>query len=202
MLKNLTIILVFVFIIILFFYFKKDAPITNLDSPNQTIVAFGDSFVSGVGSTQGNDLVSLISKEIGEPIINLGVSGNTSAMGLERISEVIDQNPRLVFVLFGGNDFLRKVPIETTFQNIDDIVVQLQNAGSAVVLLGIKGGVLNDSYAERFKEIAKNRNVIYVPNVLQGLVGDSTLMSDAIHPNNTGYKLISEKIMKEVRKYF
>lgn len=198
MLKNLTIILVFVFIIILFFYFKKDESITNLDSPNQTIVFFGDSLVSGVGSTPGNDLASLISKEIGEPIINLGVSGNTSAMGLERISEVIDQNPRLVFVLFGGNDFLGKVPIETTFQNIDEMVVLLQNAGSAVVLLGIKGGILNDSYAERFKEIAKNRNTIYVPNVLQGLVGDSTLMSDAIHPNDTGYKLISEKIMKEV----
>lgn len=199
--KTKIILIIIALATISFFIFKKDPQITNLNSSGETIIAFGDSLVVGKGSTDGNDFVTLVSKGIGQPIINMGVSGDTSAMGLERIDEVIAQKPKLVFVLFGGNDFLRKVPIETTFQNIDQIVVKLQDAGSAVVLLGIKGGVLKDTYAKNFEQIAKNRNVIYVPNILKGMIGDMNVMSDAIHPNDAGYKMISEKILKVLKKY-
>ena len=185
-----------------YFFFIYKTPITNKNSTGQTIVAFGDSLVYGTGSTQGNDFVSLVSNELGEPIINLGVPGNTSASGLARIEEVIALKPKIVIVLFGGNDFLQKIPIDTTFQNIDEIVTRIHNTGSAVILLGVRGGLLTDPYADRFEEIAKNRNTAYVPNILSGLIGNTSRMSDAIHPNDTGYKIIADKVLTVFTKEF
>jgi lysophospholipase L1-like esterase len=178
----------------LFYFFKKSPTITNYPSGGKTVVAFGDSLVEGVGATAGNDFPSLLSKMIGQPIVNMGVSGNTSADGLARVEEVNAQDPKVVLVLFGGNDFLRKVPIAETFKNIDEIVARLEAGGAVVVLLGVKGGILTDQYADHFEAIAKARGALYVPNVLAGLLGHNDLMSDGIHPNDAGYKKIADKI--------
>ena len=89
----------------LFFIFKKPPTITNYPSQGKTIVAFGDSLVEGIGATMGNDFSSLLSKLIGEPIINMGVAGNTSNDGLLRVESVNAQDPKVVMVLFGGNDY-------------------------------------------------------------------------------------------------
>lgn len=179
----------------LFFVFKKSPTITNYPSSGTTIIAFGDSLVEGVGATPGNDFPSLLSKAIGKPIINMGMGGNTSAQGLALVPSVTMKNPKVVIVLFGGNDFLRHVPIEETFKNIDAIVATLQRSGAVVVLLGVRGGILSDKYDEYFEEIAKNRGTLYVPNVLSGLLGRTEFMSDGIHPNSTGYARIAEKIL-------
>ncbi len=185
---------------ILFFVFKKDRPITNYPPQGKTIVAFGDSLVEGVGATAGNDFISLLSYEIGEPIINMGVSGNTSADGLARVDKVNAQDPKIVLLLLGGNDFLRKIPIEETFKNIDDIVIKLQSEGAVVILLGIRGGILSDKFDERFEEIADSRDTLYVPNVLDGLLTRPELMEDSIHPNDAGYKKIADKILPVLKQ--
>lgn len=183
-----------------FFIFKKSPTITNYPSQGKTIVAFGDSLVEGTGATPGHDFPSLLSQLINQPIINMGVSGNTSAQGLVRADAVNALDPKVVLVLFGGNDFLRKVPIAETFKNIDDIVVKIQDGGAVVLLLGIQGGILSDQYDEYFQEIAKKRGTLYVPNVLGGLIGHNEFMSDAIHPNDAGYKKIADKILPILKK--
>jgi len=201
--KTTILISIFSFLILTFFiysFFSKKAPIVVPDFAGASIVAFGDSLIAGNGASKDNDLVSLLSQSLHEPIINLGVPGDTSALGLARIDTVLAQKPKLVFVLFGGNDFLKKVPIDTTFQNLEQIILQLQNANATVVLLGIQGGVLNDPFEKRFKQLAKKYNVVYVPNVLKNIIGHKNLMSDSIHPNDQGYKLMAEKILKVVNE--
>ncbi len=202
--KKITIIILATLFIIgaVFFLFQKSPVITNYPSQGKTIVAFGDSLVEGVGATTANDFVSLLSKLISKPIINMGVAGNTSADGLTRVESVNAQDPKVVLVLFGGNDYLRKIPIEETFKNIDDIVMKLQSGGAVVVLLGIQGGILSDKYNEHFEEIAEKRGALYVPNVLDGVIGHGELMDDAIHPNDLGYKKIADKIFPILKKAF
>ena len=187
---------------ILFFVFKKDAPITNYPPQGKTVVAFGDSLVEGVGANPGNDFVSILSRAIGQPIVNMGVSGDTSVRGLDRIDKVIAQDPRVVLLLFGGNDALHKVPIATTFKTIDEMVVKIQSSGAVVVLLGIRGSILSDPYQEHFEKIAKARGTLYVPDVLDNLIGNRKYMSDAIHPNDVGYKKIAEKVLPILQKAF
>lgn len=192
--------IIVVVVIIIFFVFIKSPKITNYPSEGSSIIMFGDSLVFGTGSTSENDLPSLLSKEIGSTVINMGVPGETSSHGLLRVKEVIEQNPKVVLVLFGGNDFLQKVPLSTTFKNIDDIVVEIQKSGAVVILLGIQGGLLSDPYKDEFKKIANSRGTLYVPNVLRGLIGDKEFMSDTVHPNDEGYKKMVERILPVLKK--
>jgi len=185
---------------ILFFVLNKPRTITNYPSKGETIIAFGDSLVEGIGSTNGHSFPEILEKLMGEPIINMGISGDTSKDGLARIKKVQEKNPKVVMVLFGGNDFLRRVPSVETFKNIDDIVIALQDAGAVVVLLGVRGGILTDQYEEHFEKIAKTRGALYVEDVLDGIITHKKYMSDAIHPNDVGYKKIAEKIYPSLKK--
>ncbi|MHB1316791.1 MAG: GDSL-type esterase/lipase family protein [Minisyncoccota bacterium] len=164
------------------------------------MVAFGDSLIEGVGATSGNDFVSQLSRKIGEPIINLGISGNTTEQGLARVNDIQKYKPKIVLVLLGGNDYLRKVNKAETFKNLEDIITKIQSTGAVAVLLGIQGGILGDPYEKEFEILAKRKGAVYVPNVLEGLFGNSKYMSDAIHPNDIGYEKISEKIYPYLKK--
>ncbi len=186
-------LLCFVIIVLIVVIFPK-RKITNYPSSGNEIVAFGDSLVKGVGSSSGGDFVSLLSKKIGRPIINLGHSGDTSYDGLKRLSEIDQYNPQVVLVLFGGNDYLKKIPVNETEINLIKIIRDVQLRGSIVVLLGVRGGILNDPFDEMYERVSKNMKTAYVQNVLKGLIFNSNYMSDAVHPNNAGYALIAEKI--------
>jgi acyl-CoA thioesterase I len=168
----------------------------------KTIVAFGDSLVQGVGATEGNDLFSQVSKKIGKPIINEGVSGETSAQGLARIQTILNLKPDLVFVVFGGNDVLKRVPKETTFQNLNTIVRQLKNSGAVVVIVGMQSGVLGNPYGDDFEKLAEEHGILYVPNIHDGLIGKPEFMADGIHPNDAGYAKAAEKIYNVIDVLF
>ena len=77
---------------------------------------FGDSLVEGVGATAGNTLPDQLGKSIGISILNYGVSGDTTRDGLARLSPALKENPKVAIILLGGNDFLKKIPREETFQ--------------------------------------------------------------------------------------
>lgn len=182
------------------FIFFKPSEITNYPSTGTSIVMFGDSLVEGVGATEGNTLPELLSKKIGKDVINMGVRGQTSSQGLARINSVIDMDPKVVIVLFGGNDYLHQVPLEVTFKNIDDIVAILQEFGAVVVLVGVQGGIIEDPYKSEFKKIADKRGALYVPSILSGVIGDGTKMSDQVHPNDIGYEILAKKIFPILKK--
>lgn len=198
--NNITIAILFLIIALLVAIFFKPSKITNYPSVGSSIVMLGDSLTYGVGASEGKDLPALLSKKIGMHVVNMGVPRETTGEGLKRVEKVIDTNPRVVLVLLGGNDYLQHVPQEETFRNIDEIVTTLQEFGAVVVLLGIQGGILSDSYASEFKKIAKNRGTLYVPNVLDGIIGHNELMSDQVHPNDDGYEIIAKKIYPVLKK--
>ncbi len=183
------------------FFFGADTTITNHPPKNNIIVAFGDSLVFGTGATAGNDFVSLLAKDIGRPILNLGVPGDTTADGMRRLPQVLAEDPGMVILLLGGNDYLKKIPQEETFANLTHIIETLHAKGAVVVLLGVQGGILKDTYRDRFAALAEDTGAIYVPDVLRGLVGNMTYMSDAIHPNDAGYARIAERIAEVLREY-
>lgn len=166
-----------------------------------SIVAVGDSLVEGYGSTERQDFVSLVSGKLGVPIQNYGVSGNTSADVLARIESVVEEKPDITILLVGGNDALHKVPKEQTFANITTIINRLQTNGSMVVLIGVQGGLIGSTYQKEFDRVAEETESLYVPDILDGLIGNPKYMSDAIHPNNAGYTLIAEKIYQAVTPY-
>lgn len=158
------------------------------------VVAFGDSLTYGVGSENGG-FVTLLSEEFDLPIINLGVSGDTTRDALNRIDTVIENNPDVVIVLLGGNDFLQNVPADETFANLATIIDKLKLSGSKVVLLGLDSGTTGGKDSERFEALVREHSVVYVPNVLNGIWGNKAMLSkDNLHPNQEGYKLIAQRV--------
>lgn len=160
----------------------------------ENVIAFGDSLIFGYGSTDGGDLVSELSRRIQRPIINAGKNGDTTISALARLEEdVLEKEPKIVIVLLGGNDAIRKISKETIFSNLTLIIDNIQNKGAAIVLVGIRSGLF-DNYDDDFKKLAKEKGVVYVPRIMKGILGNRELMFDSIHPNNEGYSKMADKI--------
>lgn len=169
-------------------------------SGGSSVIAFGDSLVAGRGATSGHDFVSVLSTRLGVSIINAGRSGDTTRSALARLdSDVLSRDPRVAIVLLGGNDFLRRVPTEETFDNLAAIVEKLRRRGAAVVLAGVSVGIMSDPYAARYDALARQNSAGLVPDILGGIIGRSNLMSDAIHPNEQGYQIIADRLEPVLR---
>lgn len=182
---------------IFFVYIKffKVESIKNYPSTGTDIVAFGDSLIFGQGASSADrNFVSLLSDRIGKRIVNLGVPGNTTQNALDRINELDRYNPKVVILLLGGNDYLQKVPIGKTFQNLGVIIQKIQNKGSVVLLLGVRGGILNDKFDTEFEKISSKYHTAYVSDVLSGFITNMQYMSDAVHPNDVGYQKIADRV--------
>ena len=174
--------------------------VQNLSSTGKNIISFGDSLTEGVGAGAGKNYPILLSEGLGRPVINVGRRGDTTAAGLSRLErDVLGRNPRLVLVLFGGNDFLRRVPLERTIHNLEMMVKRIQEQGAMVVLLGLKLGVFRDEYGPMYEDVAEKNGALLVPDVLDGILSDPRLKSDSIHPNGAGYALMTERILKKVK---
>jgi acyl-CoA thioesterase-1 len=174
--------------------------VANLDSAGSAIVCFGDSLTRGYGVEAGRDYPSQLSRLLGEPIINAGRDGDTTGSALERLDEdVLVHAPRLVIVELSGNDFLKRVPKEETFANLDQIVARCVAAGAMVVLVHAKFGLWSDPYIQGFEEIAEKHGALLVENVLNGILTNPKRMYDRIHPNEEGYRLMAERVAEVVR---
>lgn len=179
-----------------FWFFAGSAPKATREGP---IVAFGDSLVYGTGSS-GGGFVKLLEARIGEPIENMGVPGETTADGLARIEIVIERKPSVVILLLGGNDYLRRVPQNETFENLGSIIQRLQANGAAVLLIGVRGGLLRDNFAGRYEDLADEYDTAYVHDVLDETLGKSEYMADQVHPNDAGYRIIADRIEPVLRE--
>ena len=185
------IIIIFILIAgISFFIFRKNEQ--QLPVPTGTnIIAFGDSLVYGYGATEGKDFVSLLSERIGIPIINAGIPGDKTSDALARIrTDVLEKDPKVVIVVIGGNDFLRRVPKAETLSNVRNIVGQIKATGARVILVGTSRLVYNSEY----QDVAKELGVIFVPHVMDKILSNRALMSDTIHPNDAGYEVFADTI--------
>jgi lysophospholipase L1-like esterase len=174
----------------------REVPKATRDGP---IVAFGDSLVYGTGSS-GGGFVKLLEQAIGRPIENLGVPGDTTADGLERIDEVLELDAGVVILLLGGNDFLRQVPQDTTFANLSTIIERLQADGAAVLLAGVRGGLVRDQFAARYEELADRHGTAYVHDVLDDTFGVDGYMADQVHPNDAGYRVIADRVLPVLKE--
>lgn len=175
--------------------------ITNITPPqgakfDTQVVAFGDSLTAGFGASRAErNYVGLLRQQTGWEIINAGVGGDRSAQGLARLQkDVLSRHPRVVIVLLGGNDFLSKVPLATTLNNLEQILRRTQAQGAVTVLVGIQAPIIGGRTGAAMRELAQKTGSIYVPHILRDIFGKSSMMSDQIHPNDAGYARIAERI--------
>ena len=167
----------------------------------ERIIAFGDSLVQGVGASPGRDMVSILSRRLDVPIVNAGRSGDTTGSALARLdTSVLSRSPRVVLVLLGGNDMMRRVPRARMFENLETIVTRIRARGAAVILVSVEIGFGTGADGRAFEALAERTSSALVRDILSGIFGRSAMMSDGIHPNDRGYEVMADRIEPVLRK--
>lgn len=167
---------------------------------SRTIICFGDSLTYGTGAGQDMDYPSQLSRMIGKPVINAGVSGDTTARALQRLErDVLAKFPDLVLITLGGNDLKNGVAKAVAFDNLKEIVESIQATGAGVIIGGLRFPLRDRGFGRAYQELADETGAVLIPNIFEGIMGNRQLMSDPIHPNDAGYKIIAERFHAAMR---
>lgn len=174
------------------------APIDN----RPVIVAFGDSLTAGVSGKSYPESLQSILDQAGYKyrVENQGVSGDTTTDGLARIDNVIAAKPSLVLLEFGGNDGLRGVPVDSTRDNLDQMIQRIQAAKIPLVLLGITlppnyGPDYVKPFTAIFPDLAARHKIKLMPFLLLHVYQNHALMQpDGIHPDEAGNVIVAQDV--------
>lgn len=183
-------------------------PVKNRQLAQGGVVAcFGDSLTEGFGAPPGMSYPEQLARMLAAAghnveVRNLGRSGDTAADGRARLGkDVLSLRPlpTVVVLGFGGNDLIRRRPIEETFADLRAMVEQLHKAGCMVVLLGLRGSWLyRVDYETPFYDLARETGCALVPLCLDGIWGVPWRMCDVAHPNARGYRQLAGKVFRGI----
>ncbi len=170
------------------------------------VAAFGDSLSAGFGLDPGqsfpDDLQRLIDAAgYNYRVVNMGVSGDTTSDGVERLPSVLALHPAVVILEFGGNDGLRGQPVTLSAANMDHMIQALRAAHASVLVAGMTlprnyGPEYIHSFEQMFVDLANKYNLVRIPFLLDGVGGHSDLMQpDGLHPTARGAEIVAHTVM-------
>ena len=168
--------------------------------PGSTVVFLGDSITHGHRLAAEVAFPHRIGRALGIPVVNAGISGDTTEGGLARLDrDVLDRRPRLVVVELGVNDVLGRWPRERTVQNLRTITQRIRAQGAGVILLHISlPGVPGDGHRKDFQEIARAEDALLVEDFLREVVPGHTY--DGLHPDEDGQAMLAERLTPVLRQ--
>ena len=175
------------------------------------IVAFGDSLSAGYGLRSSQAFPAQLQKELearGHNVVvsNAGVSGDTSAAGLERIAWAVGEDTDAVILELGANDALRGIDPKQTRANLEKILAKLAERHIPVLLAGMRspanwGDTYADDFDAIFPDLARAHGLVFYPFFLDGVVLDPKLnQNDGMHPNGKGVTQIVRSIIPSVEE--
>lgn len=140
-------------------------------------------------------------------ILNRGVAGETSSGVLERMEEVIERQPKIVFLMIGTNDLTHGIPIDTVVANICRIIRWLRGASVVPIAHSIvyrappSDWKLNEVIAEvndRLTALCEQEEVRFLD--LNNLLAPDGLLlkemtSDGLHLTPIAYRLWADAIL-------
>jgi acyl-CoA thioesterase I len=174
--------------------------------PAPVIVMLGDSLTAGYQLPAGAALPAALQRDFDDrgvkaKFVNAGVSGDTTADGLQRYDwSVAGSNADLLVVALGANDFLQNLPPETPKKNLAAILERAKQDNLPAVLIGVAiPGEAQDereaAYAAIYPDLAAQYGVPYFPNMLGAISGQpGLLMQDGVHPTAEGAEAMADQL--------
>nr|WP_118858461.1 arylesterase [Sphingomonas mesophila] len=192
---------------------EEPAAAAEAEAHGPLVVAFGDSLFAGYGLAQNEGLAPALDRALEQAgvaaeVVNAGVSGDTSAAGLQRLAFTLDgqaREPALVIVGLGGNDMLRGVAPSQTRANLDAMLAALKRRGVPAMLSGMVAAPnMGADYAREFNaiypELAKKYDVPLYAFTLDGVIGQPGLMlGDGVHPSARGVAVMAGRMAPVVK---
>jgi len=187
--------------IILLTFIQKETYIKPL-TPQDTILAFGDSLTYGYNAKENESYPAVLSTLSGTKIINEGILGETSADGLKRLPKLIKNNSfKLMILCFGGNDIMQGVSMDTLKSNLKAMIHMAKAKDIDVLLISVPNLTLFGlSPLELYEEVADEENIPLLSGILADILEQPSLKSDQVHPNALGYKIMAEKIYEKLQE--
>ena len=185
----------------------------------QKVFILGDSITHGFGLAVEDGLVNQLSnwfasEGLNVTFINGGVSGHTTAGGLERLSWSLTDDVSALVVALGANDVLRGFPPELTRENLSAIIDIAENNKTPVLLVGTYAP---GNYGEQYKldfdaiftDLVEEKRIAYIDSYFKPMIDDIKngkdvsylLQADGLHPNPAGVKVIVEYISPQILKF-
>ena len=164
--------------------------------PNDAVIlAFGDSLTFGTGATPETSYPAVLEQLIGRRVVAAGAPGEITAEGLERLSDVLEEEqPKLLILCHGGNDLLRKTGNAQAEANLRAMIALAKAKGIQVLMVAVPKPGLTLSAPAYYEKIAEELNLPIETSVLRNILSSSNLKSDQIHPNAAGYRKMAEAI--------
>lgn len=181
----------------------RDARLAAATAP--LVIFLGDSVTAGYGLAVDEAYPARVAELLassGAPIraVNAGVSGDTSAGGLERLERLLAQKPAVVVVELGANDGLRGQPVDGIAANLHEIVARAQAAGARVIVAGMRippnyGAEYAEAFAAIYPAIARETGATLLPFLLADVAGHPELnQADGIHPTAEGQRRVARTL--------
>lgn len=180
--------------------------------PQRTIIAFGDSLFAGYGLDLRDSYPeklenALRAKGINAEIVNAGVSGDTTAAGLQRLEftlEAQEQVPDLFILELGGNDLLRGLSPRETRANLEKMLTELKRREIPVLLMGMRappnyGPEYQAQFDAIYRDLARQFGATLIPFWLEDIYREADLFqADRIHPTAEGIERLVAATVDEV----
>jgi acyl-CoA thioesterase I len=164
------------------------------------VVFLGDSITEGHRLSADVAFPHRLGQALGVPVINAGVSGDTTERGLSRLDrDVLAHRPRIVVVELGVNDLFGRLPRDRTVANLRAITQRIRAQGAVVILLHTAiPGVAGDGHRRHLREIARAEGATLVEDFLDGVVPAHTY--DGLHPDERGQAMLAERLLPVLRQ--
>lgn len=188
----------------------QNAPLRADPSPEPvTIVAFGDSLTAGYMLQPNQSFpaqlqMALEAKGHKVSIVNAGVSGDTTAGGLDRLAWTLQPVPDAVILELGANDALRGSDPAKARANLDSMLTTLKQSNIPVLLAGMKapsnwGTEYVAAFDTIYPDLAAKHGVPLYPFFMDGVALNAKLTQpDGLHPTADGIAEIVKRILPDV----
>ncbi|NRA53230.1 MAG: arylesterase [Gammaproteobacteria bacterium] len=177
------------------------------------ILLLGDSLSASYGMQASEGWVMLAQQQLDNDnqdinLINFSVSGETTAGGRVRLSQLLATHKiDILWIELGGNDGLRGYPIRTIRDNLRQMIKLAQAQKIKVILTQIDippnlGRRYLSLFRDIFPTVAKQTQSDLMPFFIKDVVLDKTLMqADGIHPNRAAQPIIAKVVVKFLTQY-
>lgn len=191
---------------------ERAADAVPVMGPERHILAFGNSLFAGYNVAKEESYparleAALRARGIDARVANAGVSGDTTAAGLQRLAFTLDsqeQAPDLVILELGGNDLLRGLSPEETKANLAEMLDILRQRDIPVLLMGMRappnyGPEFQQAFDAIYPALAEEYDVALVPFFLDSIYDQPQLIQpDRIHPTAEGIETLVGATVNEV----
>src|ERR1700722_5127110 len=163
-------------------FLSATAPAADgIAAARKTIMVLGDSLSAGYGVDPDEAWPALLQKKIDTAgmkfkVINAGVSGDTTADGLQRVDWLLQRKADVLLLGLGGNDGLQGVPVATIRATLEAIIERVRGKYPAIqiVIAGMKmppnmGFEFVNAFDKIFPDLAAKNHAALIPFLLAGV---------------------------------